>query len=321
MSLPEIVDTRRVARRPHGAARAGEGAHPPARRAQRRAPRAADGRGRPRTTRFDGPEGEVGLADLFEGRRQLIVYHFMFDPTWEDGCPSCTAGIDELSAGLPRPPARPRHDATRWSRARRSTKLERVEGASRAGTSRGTRRATATSTTTSASRSTSRAGAGDYNYRDVAEYEPAGRAVRADQPYEMPGRSAFLRPTTASSTPTRSTRAGSSATGGSYYFLDLTALGRQEEWEEPKGRQRPRGAARLRVLSAKRAARARIAAANASGASNGVKGPAPSSSTSSTAREEGVEPVGPGAGEERVVLLRQDRRRRADPCSGPARSR
>src|SRR5436190_24211451 len=39
--------------------------------------------------RFTGPQGEVGLADLFEGRRQLIVYHFMFGPDWEEGCKSC----------------------------------------------------------------------------------------------------------------------------------------------------------------------------------------------------------------------------------------
>ncbi len=41
---------------------------------------------------FDGPNGTVGLVDLFEGRRQLIIYHFMFDPEWDEGCPSCTAG-------------------------------------------------------------------------------------------------------------------------------------------------------------------------------------------------------------------------------------
>ncbi|MBV9934592.1 MAG: DUF899 family protein, partial [Actinobacteria bacterium] len=34
---------------------------------------------------FDGPQGKVKLPDLFEGRRQLIIYHFMFDPTWEEG--------------------------------------------------------------------------------------------------------------------------------------------------------------------------------------------------------------------------------------------
>ena len=50
--------------------------------------------------RFTGPQGEVGLADLFDGRQQLIVYHFMFGADWEEGCPSCTAGIDELSPGF-----------------------------------------------------------------------------------------------------------------------------------------------------------------------------------------------------------------------------
>ncbi|HEX5506392.1 MAG TPA: DUF899 domain-containing protein [Thermomicrobiales bacterium] len=46
--------------------------------------------------RFMGPDGEVGLADLFEGRRQLIVYHFMFDPRWDAGCPGCTGYVDDL---------------------------------------------------------------------------------------------------------------------------------------------------------------------------------------------------------------------------------
>ncbi|HWW54574.1 MAG TPA: DUF899 family protein [Acidimicrobiales bacterium] len=49
---------------------------------------------------FEGPAGQASLLDLFEGRRQLIIQHFMFDPTWDDGCPSCTAGADEISAGL-----------------------------------------------------------------------------------------------------------------------------------------------------------------------------------------------------------------------------
>jgi predicted dithiol-disulfide oxidoreductase (DUF899 family) len=45
---------------------------------------------------FDGPEGKLSLLDLFGGRRQLIVYHFMFDPTWEKGCPGCTGYVDDL---------------------------------------------------------------------------------------------------------------------------------------------------------------------------------------------------------------------------------
>lgn len=39
---------------------------------------------------FAGPDGEKRLIDLFEGRRQLIVHHFMFDPAWDKGCRSCT---------------------------------------------------------------------------------------------------------------------------------------------------------------------------------------------------------------------------------------
>jgi predicted dithiol-disulfide oxidoreductase (DUF899 family) len=46
---------------------------------------------------FDGPNGKPSLKDLFEGRRQLIVYHFMFDPTWETHrCPGCTGWVDGL---------------------------------------------------------------------------------------------------------------------------------------------------------------------------------------------------------------------------------
>ena len=49
---------------------------------------------------FDGPGGKATLLDLFEGRRQLMLQHFMFDPSWEDGCPSCSADADERSDGL-----------------------------------------------------------------------------------------------------------------------------------------------------------------------------------------------------------------------------
>ncbi len=45
---------------------------------------------------FDGPEGKETLADLFEGKRQLIVYHFMFGPGWEEGCKSCSFVADHF---------------------------------------------------------------------------------------------------------------------------------------------------------------------------------------------------------------------------------
>lgn len=45
---------------------------------------------------FAGPQGERTLEELFDGKRQLIVYHFMFDPKWEEGCPGCTGFVDAL---------------------------------------------------------------------------------------------------------------------------------------------------------------------------------------------------------------------------------
>ena len=51
---------------------------------------------------FEGPKGEETLADLFEGRHQLVVYHFMFDPSWDEGCPSCTWAVDNLPDNMSR---------------------------------------------------------------------------------------------------------------------------------------------------------------------------------------------------------------------------
>jgi predicted dithiol-disulfide oxidoreductase (DUF899 family) len=46
---------------------------------------------------FEGPEGKRTLAELFEGRSQLVVYHFMFAPDWEEGCPSCSFWADNFN--------------------------------------------------------------------------------------------------------------------------------------------------------------------------------------------------------------------------------
>jgi predicted dithiol-disulfide oxidoreductase (DUF899 family) len=46
---------------------------------------------------FDAPGGTVSLADLFGARSQLIVYHFMFDPEWEEGCPHCSFWADNFN--------------------------------------------------------------------------------------------------------------------------------------------------------------------------------------------------------------------------------
>lgn len=45
---------------------------------------------------FDTPQGKRNLLDLFEGRKQLMVYHFMFAPDWEQGCPGCTGYVNAI---------------------------------------------------------------------------------------------------------------------------------------------------------------------------------------------------------------------------------
>jgi predicted dithiol-disulfide oxidoreductase (DUF899 family) len=49
---------------------------------------------------FDGPKGKETLADLFDGRSQLFVYHFMFGPDWEEGCPSCSMVADHMDGSV-----------------------------------------------------------------------------------------------------------------------------------------------------------------------------------------------------------------------------
>jgi predicted dithiol-disulfide oxidoreductase (DUF899 family) len=50
---------------------------------------------------FEGPDGPVSLSDLFRGKRQLIVYHFMFAPDWEAGCTGCSFLSDHVDAIVP----------------------------------------------------------------------------------------------------------------------------------------------------------------------------------------------------------------------------
>ena len=78
---------------------------------------------------------------------------------------------------------------------------------------------------------------GEYNFSTKAESEAMGSDFFAsDQPFEMPGRSCFLQAGGRVFHTYSQYARGLESTGGSYYFLDLTALGRQDEWEEPKGR-------------------------------------------------------------------------------------
>jgi predicted dithiol-disulfide oxidoreductase (DUF899 family) len=49
---------------------------------------------------FEGPDGPVGLGDLFDGRSQLVVYHFMFAPDWDAGCKSCSFWADNFDRNV-----------------------------------------------------------------------------------------------------------------------------------------------------------------------------------------------------------------------------
>ena len=78
----------------------------------------------------------------------------------------------------------------------------------------------------------------EYNFRSAAEHR-AGRTgyyVEGEQPLELPGESYFLRDGDRVFHTNSIYARGGESTGGAYYFLDNTALGRQEEWEEPKDR-------------------------------------------------------------------------------------
>lgn len=55
---------------------------------------------------FDAPGGKVTLADLFAGRNQLVIQHFMFGPDWQEGCPSCSFMADHTDGMLPHLAAR-----------------------------------------------------------------------------------------------------------------------------------------------------------------------------------------------------------------------
>ena len=190
---------------------------------------------------FEGPSGRASLTDLFEGRTQLIVQHFMFDPSWDEGCPSCTAASDEISTGLLK---------HLWARDTTLAVVSRapIDKIERYKAKRGWAFPWYSSHGTdfnydfhvTLDRSVAPV---ELNFRNQAELEQAGMGWLLEGSSEQPGYSVFLG-TDGQVFHTYSVYArGTEWLGGAYAFLDLTALGRQEDWEEPKGRaQAVRGA-------------------------------------------------------------------------------
>ena len=185
---------------------------------------------------FEGPGGRATLLDLFGPYRQLIVRHFMFDPSWDDGCSSCSAGVAEFSAGLFEHLHARDTTLAVVSRAPLA-KLEDYKA--RRGwsfpwySSYGSDFNYDFQVTLDESVAPL-----EYNYRSKDEHERAGVRLfsESEQPIEMPGQSCFLRDGDSVFHTYSSYARGAEMTGGSYYYLDLTALGRQEDWEEPSGR-------------------------------------------------------------------------------------
>jgi predicted dithiol-disulfide oxidoreductase (DUF899 family) len=179
---------------------------------------------------FEGPAGRASLLDLFEGRRQLIVDHFMWpDPTVAVGCPSCSGRVDQYGnlahlherettmvvvSRAPLDKIEPFKQRMRWTFPWYSswgsdfnydfhvTLDEAVAPI-------------------------------EYNYRDKAELEAAGFTQMEG---DLHGTSAFLRDGDRVFHTYSTYGRGTEQVGGTHYYLDLTALGRQEDWEEPAGR-------------------------------------------------------------------------------------
>jgi predicted dithiol-disulfide oxidoreductase (DUF899 family) len=196
---------------------------------------------------FHGPHGELSLVDLFEGRQQLMVYHFMW--LWQDGkprdqgCPSCSGFGDQISKGH----LRHLHKcSTTFAFISRAPWQTIAPFKQRMGwpvpwySSADSRFNYDYHVTLDESVAPI-----EYNYRTPAEHEQAGSGYYLSggkQPFDLHGLSCFLRDGERVYHTYSSYGRGTESTGGSYYYLDLTALGRHEEWEEPKGRSRGLGA-------------------------------------------------------------------------------
>ena len=184
---------------PRAPAGQGEGADPrPRRDGRRAAPDAPDGRREGLHVR--GPGRPSGLLDLFEGRRQLIVYRFFFEPGvtgWpERGCPRLL--VHGRPGSPPRPPQRPRHHAR--------VRLARPAGGHRALEGRM---------------------GWEIPWYTLTDDFDADFGVD-----EWHGTNAFLRDDDRIFRTYFVDGRGDEALGSTWSYLDITALGRQEEWED-----------------------------------------------------------------------------------------
>jgi predicted dithiol-disulfide oxidoreductase (DUF899 family) len=183
---------------------------------------------------FEGPDGQVGLLDLFDGCRQLIVYHAMFDPEWENACPGCTALMDELAPGL-FAHLRERHTTYVMVSRAPYPKLAAYKAAHGWTFPWYSSYGSAFNYDFHATHDT-RVAPILYNYRTQAELAQVHPDWLSAGSEEVSGYSCFLREGDAVFHTYSTFNRGTEKCNDAYGLLDLTALGRQEDWEEPKGR-------------------------------------------------------------------------------------
>jgi predicted dithiol-disulfide oxidoreductase (DUF899 family) len=158
---------------------------------------------------FDGPQGKVALRDLFAGRRQLLLYHFMFGPNQEAGCAGCSMFVDQIG--------HPAHLNAR------DTSFALVSRAPIAKLGAYRRRMGWTLPWFSSF-------ASDFNH-DLG-VGPATPQPSEYQDGEAFGLSVFLRDGERIYRTYFTNGRGVEALGSVWTFLDLTPLGRQEAWED-----------------------------------------------------------------------------------------
>jgi predicted dithiol-disulfide oxidoreductase (DUF899 family) len=172
---------------------------------------------------FEGPEGDLTLAGLFDGRRQLIVQHVMFGPDWDAPCPSCSQSIRQMTSVLFE--GLHNRDTTFVL-----TSLAPYQKIAAAKAERGwdvpwySAYGSDFNLDYEVSFDSSR-GPSAYNYGSVPDAEG-----------EAGGVSCFLRDGDEVYHTYSTYGRGTENTVLGFMYIDMTPLGRQESWEEPKGR-------------------------------------------------------------------------------------
>jgi predicted dithiol-disulfide oxidoreductase (DUF899 family) len=173
---------------------------------------------------FDGPNGSESLLDLFEGRQQLIVYHFMLDPNWDEGCKGCSFVMDNLEGNVEHLAAR---DTTMVAISR--APLAKIQAFKKRMGWTIPWFSSAGSDFNYDFQVTLDPNHGDYvyNYSDVATNLKSGKRLPTSG--EAPGLSVFLRDDDSIYHTYSTYGRGLDPLLNTYNLLDLTPLGRQEE--------------------------------------------------------------------------------------------